>query len=371
MKAILAVLGSSVAIFWPGALTFGFPGVMAPVWQEMFHVGRGATGITIFFMLAAVGIFMFLVGRWQERYGTRKMIALGVILTSFASVVVAYASSISAVYAWAFLNGLASSFVYIPTLTLVQWWYPEKKGLVSGIVSMVFGLSAAIMSPLFGKMLVSLGYVSMNLSIAVLTLMIGLVGAYFARAPDSSEKPASNSVDDEPIFGKKASKLRETGEVTGEISNRAGVLAYTKFLVSLDNLDSSGSSRSLHDHPLDRIRTLQGLFPGIGNTPPDLIQPDQWSEPSHKRILLRQNRPKPHHEHGLPGFRSCLFHPSLGSQSGSVCLHCGSGGIFLRHSFFRLRSVGGRLLRPRALWSRIWADLCGLRLHRRADWPDA
>ena len=192
-----------MAIFWPGALTFGFPGVMAPVWQEMFHVGRGATGITIFFMLAAVGIFMFLVGRWQERYGTRKMIALGVILTSFASVVVAYASSISAVYAWAFLNGLASSFVYIPTLTLVQWWYPEKKGLVSGIVSMVFGLSAAIMSPVFGKMLVSIGYVSMNLSIAVLTLMIGLVGAYFARAPDSSEKPVSYSVVTNRYSGKK------------------------------------------------------------------------------------------------------------------------------------------------------------------------
>ena len=191
MKAILAVLGSSVAIFWPGALTFGFPGVMAPVWQEMFHVGRGATGVTIFFMLAAVGVFMFLVGHWQERYGTRKMITLGIIITSFASVVVAYASSIYAVYAWAFLNGLASSFVYIPTLTLVQRWYPGKKGVVSGIVSMVFGLSAALMSPLFGKMLVSLGYVSMNLYIAFLTLIIGLAGAYFARAPDSSEKPAS------------------------------------------------------------------------------------------------------------------------------------------------------------------------------------
>lgn len=191
MKAVLAVLGSSVAIFWPGALTFGFPGVMAPVWQEMFHAGRGATGITIFFMLAAVGIFMFLVGRWQERYGIRKMIALGVILTSVASVVVAYASSISVVYSWAFLNGLASSFVYIPALTLVQRWYPEKKGLVSGIVSMVFGLSAAIMSPLFEKMLVSLGYVSMNISIAVLTLTIGLAGAHFATAPQAGEKLSS------------------------------------------------------------------------------------------------------------------------------------------------------------------------------------
>ncbi len=37
--ALLAVIGSCIAIFWPGALTFGFPGVMAPIWQEMFHVG--------------------------------------------------------------------------------------------------------------------------------------------------------------------------------------------------------------------------------------------------------------------------------------------------------------------------------------------
>lgn len=187
-KALLAVLGSCIAIFWPGALTFGFPGVMAPFWQEMFRVGHAATGMTIFFMLAAVGVFMFLVGRWQEHYGTRKMIILGIILTACSSVVAAYATSIYMVYGWAFLNGLASSFVYIPTLTLVQWWYPEKKGLVSGVVSMVFGLSAAIMAPLFGKMLATLGYLPMNLALALLTLAVGLTGAYFARSPDKEER---------------------------------------------------------------------------------------------------------------------------------------------------------------------------------------
>lgn len=187
MKGILAVLGCSLALFWPGALNFGFPGVMAPLWQEMFNVGRAAIGNTIFFMLAAVGIFMFLVGRWQERYGTRAMITLGIILCSFSVLMAAYASSVIMIYAWAFLTGLSSCFVYIPALTTVQRWYPQKKGLVSGLASMIFGLSAAIMSPLFAKMLASLGYVSMCISIAVLTLVIGLAGAYLARAPDAAD----------------------------------------------------------------------------------------------------------------------------------------------------------------------------------------
>ncbi len=180
----LAIIGCCIAIFWPGALTFGFPGVMASLWQDMFHVGSGATGAAIFFMLAAVGINMFLVGRWQERYGIRRMIILGILLTACGSILAAYARSIVMVYAWAFLNGAASCFVYIPALTLVQQWYPHRKGLVSGTVSMVFGLAAAIMSPIFGLMLNAFGYRNMSLVLAVLTLAAGLLGAYFARERD-------------------------------------------------------------------------------------------------------------------------------------------------------------------------------------------
>jgi OFA family oxalate/formate antiporter-like MFS transporter len=191
-RPLMAFIGSCIAIFWPGALTFGYPGVMAPFWQKMFSVGSAATGLTIFFMLSAVGIFMFLVGRWQEHWGLRRMMAIGVVLTSLSSIVVSSATSIYAVYAWAALNGAASCFVYVPALTLVQWCYPQKKGLVTGTTSMVFGLSAAIMSPLFGEMLDCLGYRNMNLAAAALTISTGLFGAYFARAPPAWETAAMN-----------------------------------------------------------------------------------------------------------------------------------------------------------------------------------
>lgn len=181
-RPLIAVMGSCMAIFWSGALTFGFPGVMAPLWQEMFSVGGAETGLTISFMLAAVGIFMFLVGRWQERLGLSRTMAAGVVLTAIASVLVSSAASIETVYAWAALNGMASSFIYVPALTLVQWCYPNRRGLFTGIVSMVFGLSAGIMSPVFAEMLELLGYRSLNLTVAFLTLTIGLFGANLARA---------------------------------------------------------------------------------------------------------------------------------------------------------------------------------------------
>ena len=86
-------------------------------------------------------------------------------------------------YLWAFLMGIASSFIYLPAITTVQRWYPARRGLVSGIVNFVFGFSAAIMSPLFRLMFESMGYVPMNLTVASLALLIGIFAAQFTEGP--------------------------------------------------------------------------------------------------------------------------------------------------------------------------------------------
>ena len=182
-RGILAVAGSSLAIFWPGAFIFGFPGVMAPYWQTSLHVGRGAIGNILFFVLAAVGIFMFLVGRWQERLGARAMISVGAIICGLDAIFVAYASSLWMVYAWAFLVGMSSAFIYIPALTTVQRWFPMRRGLVSGIVNLMFGVSAAIMAPIFGYMIETIGYLQMNVCLGIIGLVAGLVAAQFTKVP--------------------------------------------------------------------------------------------------------------------------------------------------------------------------------------------
>ena len=182
-RGALAVIGASMAIFWSGGFIFGFPGVMASYWQDLFHVGKGAIGNILFFVLAGVGIFMFFVGRWQENYGTRAMITTGAILSGLDMFLVAHASNLFWLYLWAFLMGTASCFVYIPGLTTAQRWFPARRGLVSGIVNLMFGVAAALMAPLFGKLLDFLGYISMNYAMAIAALVIGIIAAQFTDTP--------------------------------------------------------------------------------------------------------------------------------------------------------------------------------------------
>jgi OFA family oxalate/formate antiporter-like MFS transporter len=61
------------------------------------------------------------------------------------------------------LVGASSAFIYVPALTVVQRWYPENRGLVSGFFNMAFGLSAAVMSPVFTALLSSWSYKTNNL----------------------------------------------------------------------------------------------------------------------------------------------------------------------------------------------------------------
>jgi OFA family oxalate/formate antiporter-like MFS transporter len=176
-----------LSVFCVGAFIFGLPGVLASHWQNIYGVGRGAVGNTLFFVLAALGVLMFLVGRWQERLGSRLMVTLGVIICGLDVVFLAWAPNISALYLWAFMMGAASCFVYLPALTTVQRWFPAKRGLVSGAVNFMFGFSAAVMSPVFGYMFQRMSYSSMLVSLGLGALVIGAAAAQFVeRPPDNA-----------------------------------------------------------------------------------------------------------------------------------------------------------------------------------------
>jgi OFA family oxalate/formate antiporter-like MFS transporter len=188
MGKYASFVASLVVLFWSGSLVFGYPGVMGSFWKELLGVGSGDIGNTIFFLLAAVGIFMFFVGKWQERYGFRAMVSLGIIICGLSLFLISFPLSIGVVYLWAFIIGVGSSFVYIPAVTVVQLWFPEAKGLVSGASTMVFGLSAAIMSPVFMSLFESSGYLWMNLYLGVAILSSGVLASVAIRPPTRIEK---------------------------------------------------------------------------------------------------------------------------------------------------------------------------------------
>jgi OFA family oxalate/formate antiporter-like MFS transporter len=167
----------------PGALVFGFPGVMGDYWQTSFQVSRAAVGQILFYVLVTAGFMMFVTGSLQEKIGHGRVIAAGTVLCAAGTFLLGYAENMKWVYLWAVLIGAASALVYLPALTVAQIWHPGRRGFVSGLVSMFFGISGAFMAPVFTLMFHAVGYQKMTLILSGASLALGLGAACFIRAP--------------------------------------------------------------------------------------------------------------------------------------------------------------------------------------------
>ncbi len=188
----MILIACAGAIFWPGAFIFGFPGVLRQHWQQAFGADGGAIGRTVFFLLTGATCFMYLCGRLQERYGPGRLAAIGAVMGGGSAIWLSQAANMTEVNIWAFSVGASSAFVYLPGLTVVQRWYPERRGLVAGFFNMAFGLSAAVMSPVFSILLSRWGYDTLTLVAGCAALTIGLTASALIRFPHKDlSTPAS------------------------------------------------------------------------------------------------------------------------------------------------------------------------------------
>lgn len=175
---IRKITGCGLSIFWGGVIAFGYSGVMSAYWQQRFSVGNAETGLIITFMLLALAVAMFFSGKVHAKVGMAKCILIGSALYVLAFGILLAAQNIYWVYAWGFVANLGCSFIYGPGLTTVQRACPEKKGLVSGILNLIFGVSAAVMSPILNVLLENRGYLFVNLFVIILIVLTNIV-AYF------------------------------------------------------------------------------------------------------------------------------------------------------------------------------------------------
>ncbi len=183
-----------VAVWGPGAVIFGYPGIAAGHWTAVFGADRAEVGATMFFVLGATGLLMYPVGRWQARISLARLILFGEILAAAAMGLAAFASSMATVYVWALGIGAASCFVYLPAQTAAQFWWPHRRGLASGAVNVAFAGSAALMAPVFRLLYEAWGYPGMNWAVAAGLVTAGAVAARFVAQPSGAPTRAGTGV---------------------------------------------------------------------------------------------------------------------------------------------------------------------------------
>jgi OFA family oxalate/formate antiporter-like MFS transporter len=99
-----------------------------------------------------------LEGIFVDRYGPRPVVTLGGLCAAAAWVINSYAQSLGWLYAGAVVGGIAMGCVFGTCIGTALKWFPDRRGLATGLIAMGYGLGAAAsVIPLAG-MIQSSGY---------------------------------------------------------------------------------------------------------------------------------------------------------------------------------------------------------------------
>ena len=150
--------------------------------------------VTLAFTIAifVLGFAAFGGGLWMRRAGPRPvalaagaLYGLGVFLASFAG------GRLWLLYlSYGLIAGIGLGLGYIvPVATLVKW-FPDKRGMITGIAVAGFGSGALITAPLATRLIAQVGPLNTFAILGVLYLFAVMGAAMFMRNPPPGYRPA-------------------------------------------------------------------------------------------------------------------------------------------------------------------------------------
>jgi oxalate/formate antiporter len=121
-----------------------------------------------------------LQGFLADRFGPKRLLAVGAAFTGASWILAARTESLLGLYlTYGVLGGIGSGIVYIGVIGLMVKWFPDKRGLATGLVAAGYGMGAMLTTfPISGSLAAS-GY---ERTLVVYGWIIGAVGLLAALA---------------------------------------------------------------------------------------------------------------------------------------------------------------------------------------------
>src|SRR6516162_4944296 len=116
-----------------------------------------------------------------ERFGPKLLIGLGALMSGSGWIASSYIQTIWGLYAtYGLLCGVGTGIVYIGIIGLMVKWFPDRRGLATGVVAAGYGFGAILTTFPIDSMIKASGYQRFSERFFG---VIGLIGALMLRSP--------------------------------------------------------------------------------------------------------------------------------------------------------------------------------------------
>jgi MFS transporter, OFA family, oxalate/formate antiporter len=128
-----------------------------------------------------------------DRFGPRLLIAIGALLSGGSWVLSAWVDNIWALYfTYGVLGGFGTGIIYVGIIGLMVRWFPDRRGLATGLAAAGYGFGAVFTSFPIDTMIKTSGYAHTLIVWGAIQGVIGIVAAQWLRTPpDNYQVPGA------------------------------------------------------------------------------------------------------------------------------------------------------------------------------------
>ncbi len=121
-----------------------------------------------------------------DRFGPRLLLSCGAVVTGLSWVLAAQATTVVSLYlTYGVLGGIGTGIVYIGVVGHMVRWFPDRRGLATGLVAAGYGLGAILTTFPVAEALEAAGYQQALWRFGLIFGAVGLLAAQGLKQPDA------------------------------------------------------------------------------------------------------------------------------------------------------------------------------------------
>jgi MFS transporter, OFA family, oxalate/formate antiporter len=160
--------------------------------SKQFHWSIADVTLTFTICVFVLGVAAFFGGLWLNKKGPRVvaltagfLYGLGVFLASFSG------DKLWWLYlSYGLIGGIGLGFGYIVPIAVLVKWFPDRRGLITGIAVAGFGAGALVTAPVATRLIQSVGVLQTFAWLGIAYLVVTMATGYFMQNPPDGWKPA-------------------------------------------------------------------------------------------------------------------------------------------------------------------------------------
>ncbi|WP_407315290.1 oxalate/formate MFS antiporter [Pseudomonas sp. nanlin1] len=190
---MIAGMTCMMAISSPQYVWTLFTGPLA----EKLGASLAQVQVTFSLLIVLQTFFSPVQGFLIDRFGLRKLIALGCALSGLSWILASQAHSLTALYlSYGLLGGVGTGIVYVGIIGLMVRWFPDRRGLAAGAVAAGYGMGAMLTTFPISNSLREAGMETTLVTFGLILGVVGLLASQVLRQPPAaaSAAPTATSV---------------------------------------------------------------------------------------------------------------------------------------------------------------------------------